>query len=75
MMRSRTPFARCLATAFIVGLTALASAGCESDTRKPMDEPLTADDAYEAEVRMREGADGLLREKAGDEPLPPPLHP
>ena len=47
--------------------------GCEADGKKPMDEPLTADDAYDAEVRMRSDADGLLRERAPNEPLPPDL--
>ena len=48
---------------------ALALAGCESpDTRKPIDEPLTGQDALDAGERMQRDANALLRREGRQRP-------
>ncbi len=69
--QSVTWLSSCGATArsFIVVLLAMTPAliGCEATSeRKPMDEPLTGQDALDAGDRMQRGANALLDEKGGD---------
>lgn len=44
-------------------VTSLTLIGCEGMDKKPIDEPLTADDAFDASDRSQRDADALLRER------------
>lgn len=57
---------RPLIRASILLLATLATVGCEEPTKKPMNEPLTIDDALDASDRSQRDADALLRERQGD---------
>lgn len=62
---SRRPLATALLVACALGC---ALAGCEAgDGRKPIDEPLTAEDALRAGDEMDRDAAALLNEKGGDD--------
>jgi hypothetical protein len=59
----------------LAGVVLLFGIGCETgstDARKPMDEPLSAQDAMQSDAAMRQRADELMKDRRPSPPLAEP---